>query len=597
MSQVRLNLQPPPNVDFVTGYPGIPPGPERPQAAVKGAIEVRVPPQGVKAKWVRIELRKVETLPGGGPANIFHDFVGPSPVNLWSSSDEYNLLRSQDFPFSIRIPESIPPTIQLDSRAGISYELVATVCTKGKRGFLRKAKSVVTTVSAPIIIDKHELHSTWPVYCQPDLRQLAQDGVSLIVERHRTCFGPGDRVSIVATVKSDSLNTVILRGFEIYIKEATVFRPGIHGAGKKHAPQVKQENIAETKYPINATLYGGTQHTAELSCMISPQHTTTTLNAARHIDVTYTLCVKALMGTGTHLVLDLPIIMSNWQREVSFEAISRIGAAPSLSLFPPAQSAAATMHAIQAGRIDPTRGRPADAVAATLPLNRGNLDNTYAHARNNSANAFNSLPGAPSSAARGVSEDPYGPGYGRAGNLADEFGATTVAVASSSSTVPARNRPGSAGGGNRLTIVNPEPSQEIPSRQRTAGSSTTTGSARQWPTAEEEKLKLYEQARAQVAKVQGVAASPPPASASSPPPQSTGTPSPARNANAGSSQQNQWMTAEEEKLRLFQQAQAAVHRTQAAPANQYPLMAGTPPIPTRLAAPRNPLALPSTHKQ
>lgn len=95
------------------GYPGIPPGaPDRPQAAVKGvrvqqydhtkcisflvvqAIEVRVGLQGVKAKWVRIELRKVETLPGGGQANTFYDFVGPSPVNLWNSSDEYGVLKS-----------------------------------------------------------------------------------------------------------------------------------------------------------------------------------------------------------------------------------------------------------------------------------------------------------------------------------------------------------------------------------------------------------------------------------------------------------------------------------------------------------------------
>jgi hypothetical protein len=39
-------------------------------------------------------LRKVETLPGGGVVNTFHDFVGPSPVNLWSASEEYGLLRS-----------------------------------------------------------------------------------------------------------------------------------------------------------------------------------------------------------------------------------------------------------------------------------------------------------------------------------------------------------------------------------------------------------------------------------------------------------------------------------------------------------------------
>jgi len=48
----------------------------------------------VKAKWLRVELRKVETIPGGGLSNTFYDFVGPSPVTLWTASDEYGVLRS-----------------------------------------------------------------------------------------------------------------------------------------------------------------------------------------------------------------------------------------------------------------------------------------------------------------------------------------------------------------------------------------------------------------------------------------------------------------------------------------------------------------------
>ena len=62
-----------------------------------------MPAAGVKAKWVRIELRKVETLPGGGEANTYYDFVGPSPVNLWSTSDEYSLLRSVSFLISFAV--------------------------------------------------------------------------------------------------------------------------------------------------------------------------------------------------------------------------------------------------------------------------------------------------------------------------------------------------------------------------------------------------------------------------------------------------------------------------------------------------------------
>ncbi|KAJ7135025.1 hypothetical protein C8R43DRAFT_1204471 [Mycena crocata] len=534
MSQVKLTLRPPPNVDFVHGYPGIPPGPERPQAAVKGAIEVRVGPQGAKAKWVRIELRKVETLPGGGVVNTFHDFVGPSPVNLWSASEEYGLLRSQDFPFSIRIPESIPPSIDLQNRAGINYELLASVCTKGKKGFLRKRKSVVISTQADILIDKHELHSTWPVYCQPETRNIAQEGVTLIVERNSTCYGPGDRVSLYATVKSDALHTVILRGFELTLKESTIFRAGPYTSGKKSAPQVRVITISENKFPVNATLYGGTQHRTELTCMISPDHTTTTLNAARHIDITYTLSVKALMGTGTPLIMDLPVIVSNWQRAVSAEAIRRIGPAPSLSLLPAnaARRVEDTQPQTYAGR---------DVVNRTVVAN------------------FNTMPVAQPN---GYSD--------RSPNLGtvDEFGGysskpthktansrTSIDDVGGSTARPgAGRRPGSADR-NRFTITNAEIPEESAPRRRpsetVAPVATAAARNRAWPTAEEEKQRLYEEARAKVERTQGIAtrASPPPIRAVTPP-------------RAVPSQTNRWPTAEEEKLRLFNEAQEAVKKTQ-----------------------------------
>ena len=174
----------------------------------------------------------------------------------------------------------------------------------------------MTKEIAPIVIDKHELHSTWPVYCQSDKRQLAQEGVTLIVERRHACHGPGDRITVVATLRSDNPHTVILRGFEMTLKETTIFRAQTFTAVRKVAPLVRVANIGETKLAINATLYGGTTHQAELSCQLPHNHTTTTLNAARHIDVTYVLSVKALMGTGTHVSMDLPVIISNWQRQV-----------------------------------------------------------------------------------------------------------------------------------------------------------------------------------------------------------------------------------------------------------------------------------------
>lgn len=39
-------------------------------------------------------MRKVETLPGGGQANTFYDYIGPSPVKVWGSNEEFTLLQT-----------------------------------------------------------------------------------------------------------------------------------------------------------------------------------------------------------------------------------------------------------------------------------------------------------------------------------------------------------------------------------------------------------------------------------------------------------------------------------------------------------------------
>ena len=182
------------------------------------------------------------------------------------------------------------------------------------RGFLRRDKPTITATASTIIIDKHELHSTWPIYSQPETRTHTQDGVTLIVDRAHTCYGPGDRIVVMATVKSDTVHTVMLRGFEFMLRETTVFRAGPHTQGKKGSPQVKVASIGEQQIPVNVTLSGGTCHKAELIVPIPSNHTSATINAARHIDITYVLTVKALMSTGKPVSMDLPVMISNWPR-------------------------------------------------------------------------------------------------------------------------------------------------------------------------------------------------------------------------------------------------------------------------------------------
>uniref|UniRef100_A0A8H8CEZ5 Uncharacterized protein n=1 Tax=Psilocybe cubensis TaxID=181762 RepID=A0A8H8CEZ5_PSICU len=65
-----------------------------------------------------------------------------------------------------------PASASHQGSASRALDVATRLLSQVKLGFLRKAKSVVSSTVAPIIIDKHELHSTWPVYQQPETRHL-----------------------------------------------------------------------------------------------------------------------------------------------------------------------------------------------------------------------------------------------------------------------------------------------------------------------------------------------------------------------------------------------------------------------------------------
>lgn len=139
------------------------------------------------------------------------------------------------------------------------------------------------------------------------------EGLTLIADRDHACYGPGDRISVAATLKSDKPTTIICRGFELTLNETTIFR-GLLTGKKSAAPLVRTVQVCEYKHLVNANLYMGAQQKAELVCQLSPDHTTTTLNAARHIDITYVLTLKAIISPGDPVSVDLPVIVTNWQR-------------------------------------------------------------------------------------------------------------------------------------------------------------------------------------------------------------------------------------------------------------------------------------------
>lgn len=174
--------------------------------------------------------------------------------------------------------------------------------------------------SVPIVIEKHELHSTWPVYAQPESRQIVSNGLTLVVDRSNTCFAPGDRLTISATLKSDNLSPVVLRGFEFMLRQTIIYRGGPQSHSKKNGPLVQTSVIGEQKLPMSITLYGATQQRAELGCVVPGNQTTSSVNTGRHIDIGYSLNVKAIIDTAKPIVMDLPVTVTNWPRLVEHSA-------------------------------------------------------------------------------------------------------------------------------------------------------------------------------------------------------------------------------------------------------------------------------------
>lgn len=80
--QAKLTLRAPPHRSFITGWPGIPAGQGRPAAHIAGSIEVRLGGKGLKASWLRIELRKLESTASG---ENWGELIGRGPIDVWTA--------------------------------------------------------------------------------------------------------------------------------------------------------------------------------------------------------------------------------------------------------------------------------------------------------------------------------------------------------------------------------------------------------------------------------------------------------------------------------------------------------------------------------
>ncbi|OCF61136.1 hypothetical protein L486_00780 [Kwoniella mangroviensis CBS 10435] len=307
----RLLLRAPPHLPFIQGHPGIPASPDRKAAGVHGSLELRVGSIPVKAKWVRVEIRKYESLPpgfpntGGSSSEPVWEHIGEINT-LWKPSDESKeteQIETADFKFFLPLPENVPPSVELPRSTGIRYELVAALCYKQKSGLFKKESYPILKISEPLIVIKHDLHSSWPLYNIPDSKTIkaSNDQLTLNVSRPNTAFSSGDRIQFSASLKSTKSQPFKLKGFECTIYELITSIPippdpqGTKGKKRKSLqnPITKSRPISTVKAAVDERIGLGGEKSAKIEMLVD--RVLVTVKNARTLRVEYALEVKAVM--------------------------------------------------------------------------------------------------------------------------------------------------------------------------------------------------------------------------------------------------------------------------------------------------------------
>ena len=302
---VRLSLRAPPHLPFIQGWPGIPASNNRKPAAVNGTLEVRTGANPIKARWIRVELRKYEALPPGFPTSSqgeTWEHVGAIST-VWSAPQgkEWETLEQGDFSFSLPLPDEIPPSVAMMRKTGVRYELVGALCYRQKGGVFKKEAAPIAKISEPLLIVKHELHSAWPVYDVPDTTMGSSNDMTLTVQRPSTAFGPLDRLILTASLRSNRALPFQLKGFECQLIEVITSLPmndpktGKPKRRSSSQPVNRSRIIGSARVAVSESVGKGGEKSARMD-MAAPaaDKLLVTLNHGRSIKVDYRIEVKAI---------------------------------------------------------------------------------------------------------------------------------------------------------------------------------------------------------------------------------------------------------------------------------------------------------------
>ncbi|GAA5949392.1 hypothetical protein JCM3765_003394 [Sporobolomyces pararoseus] len=391
----------------------------RPQAHLSGTVEIRSPAKGpqIRAKWLSLELEKIETIPpqssstnGSSKSNDkdksnsqgkFVELIGTGPSRLWlagehqgapaanankkkgspfkkkgnnngDDDDGFDFIPDANYPFKIPLPEGLPPSTDVDMKSsGISYQLVASLCVKGKKSILKTAtKPTILLASASIILHKADILASFPAYSPvltppvpAKLPWIVPGGltvgeakessltirrgfggaegseggqVTLKVIRKCSAFGPGDPVPIFVELKWSGDTPIRLTRLDFVLREQITYRyPSPNNSAYLVRSPPRNNSIFTVNANVSAAsdtptafavLYRDEPISFELAGNVPTTHTRVTVRTAKHIDVAYHLRIRAMIEGGEEVIIDQwPVVIGNVNARVARGIVADIG--------------------------------------------------------------------------------------------------------------------------------------------------------------------------------------------------------------------------------------------------------------------------------
>ncbi|KAJ3567063.1 hypothetical protein NP233_g6609 [Leucocoprinus birnbaumii] len=348
-SERHIQIVPSNEGDLIQGFPGIPTdGDYQPGAKLQGEVQISLPLLGVAASKVEIKFQKLESIKIKGQQPITTTDVLNGIVLLHTKrfrQEETDVFAGR-FPFSITIPEDLPPSVSMkDQGVEIQYSLHATVHRDNEIKFWKEKPFACTL---PIEITKYDHHPAWPIYHQPEPKQISSENMRFSVQPIRTCYSPGEPIALNINLSCKSASAGMPRTVRFKAKFLQqLITTAVPSKSKwqllSQSDRTPSLNlISQSSVDCTRSDYS-TAFTAELVCPIPTEGVIPTIAQRSHIRVSYVLVVDTVVHSHP-FQLDIPIIISPFPSyTTSDEEIQKIGPVPSLGGLPHYERPASNM--------------------------------------------------------------------------------------------------------------------------------------------------------------------------------------------------------------------------------------------------------------